>query len=212
MIIIFANGARQIPMKNNQNPASAQGAKDLQKLSDDLDAAIHKLDEISKEIKKLEAAKEECRSQVFQLMNDHIEKTTPLQTDVVFETFPDKDSAEKYVEEHYPGWRIVQHHEDKIVIEENPEKMKFTWTTKSGHQINRTTAVVGTKFDYEWLMDHNPDLFREVVDAKTVYEINEKKTQEILEKHPHYLSVLQDSTKLGKVQLRLSSLKKVSEE
>jgi hypothetical protein len=71
---------------------------------------------------------------------------------------------------------------------------------------------VGTKFDYEWLMNHNPDLFREVVDTKTVYEINEKKTQEILEKNPHHLSALQDSTKLGKVQLRLSSLKKVSEE
>lgn len=197
---------------NSMNVDSAPSAERLQKLSESLNTLTAELRDVNDDLKRLETLKEGLRSRFFDCVNEYITLSGTMETEVIHKKCASRAEAEKYVIDNHPGWNIVQYEEDKIVIEEDPAQMRFVWTTEDGYQISRTTAVVGTKFDYEYLMDHAPDLFREVVESKTVYELNEKKAQALIEKSPQYLSVLQDSTKLGKIQLRMSTPKKVSEE
>jgi hypothetical protein len=191
---------------------SAHDADRLQKLSKDLNLLTKEIMNVGEAIKRLEKSKESLRSQFFDCVNEYIAFSGTMETEVIHRKFASRAEAEKYVIDNHPGWNLIQYEEDKIVIEEDPAQMRFVWTTEDGYQISRTTAVVGTKFDYEYLMDHAPDLFREIVESKTVYELNEKKAQALIEKSPQYLSILQESTKLGKIQLRVSTPKKVVEE
>lgn len=191
---------------------SALGAERLQAISSELNDLVIAIKEVSDAIKIKEDAKTRLREMFFSLVDEYIEISGMMEREVLSVKMASRAEAEKYVAEKHPGWRIIQYDPNQIVIEEDPTKMRFTWTTEDGYQINRTTAVVGTQFDYEMLMDHDPDLFRQVVNTKTVYEIDEKKAQNIIDEHPHYLSILQDSTRLGKIQLRMSTPKKVSEE
>lgn len=191
---------------------SAPNAERLQKLSENLNLVTAELHDVGSQLKSLENRKEDLRSRFFEYVNEYIALSGTMETEVVHRKSASRAEAEQYVIDNHPGWNMIQYEDEKIVIEEDPTQMNFVWTTPGGYQITRTTAVVGTKFDYEYLMDHAPDLFREVVETKTVYELNEKKAQTLIDKSPQYLSILQDSTKLGKIQLRMSTPKKVSEE
>lgn len=199
-------------MSNKEPITYARAAEHLQKISDSLDEITKELIEVNDKIKTLEKNKESLRSRFFNLIDEHIRICGANENEVLFVKCASRAEAEQYVFDNHPGWLIVQYDPEKIVIEEDPSKMKFYWTTPDGYQIGRTTAVVGTRFDFDYLEKNAPDLFNEVVESKTVYELNEKKAQKLLDEHPEYLPVLQDATKLGKIQLRLSSPKKVEEE
>lgn len=199
-------------MNINEKITSVQGVEKLQKISKSLNSITSELTEINSDLKKLEDVKNDLRSKFFELINEYIELSGTMGTQVVSVKCASRAEAESYVDENYPGWRIIQYEENKIVIEEDPSQMKFEWTTDEGYRIGRTTAVVGTKFDFDVLKEREPKLFEEIVETKTVYELNEKKAQKIIEDHPEYLPILQDATKFGKIQLRMSSPKKVVDE
>ena len=189
-----------------------QNADRIQEISSSLNTLTIELLKVNEDLKKLEDHKATLRSRFFDYVNEYIRISGTMETDVVHKKCASRAEAERYIIDNHPGWNMIQYEEDKIVIEEDPAQMRFVWTTPDGYQISRTTAVVGTKFDYEYLMDHAPDLFREIVETKTVYELNEKKAQALIEKNPHYLPTLQESTRLGKIQLRVSAPKKVEDE
>lgn len=199
-------------MTINNKTTFAQDVDRLQEISNLIDGLTLEIKEVNSELKRLEVLKEELRSRFFILVNEHIELSGTMATQVILIKFASRAEAESYVEDNHPGWRVVQYNTDKIVIEEDPSQMKFEWTTDDGYRIGRTTAVVGTKFNFDMLRSQQPELFDEVVDVKTVYELNEKKTQKIIEEHPEFLSLLQDATQFGKIQLRMSSPKKVVDE
>lgn len=191
---------------------SVLNAKRLQKISSSLNDLTKELFEVNGTIKKAETDKERIRKELFKNINDYIRYSGTMQSEVLDVKFASRAEAESYVESNHPGWSIIQFSEDSVVIEENPEEMRFMWTTDDGYEVNRSTAVVGTKFDFEKLQNQDPDLFSEIVESKIVYELNEKKAQELIEMRPELLPVLQENTKLGKIQLRLSSPKKVKDE
>lgn len=191
---------------------SAPSVDHIQKISSSLNSIIKEIYETNNDIKRLEDFKSELRLRFFELADQYLSNSGSLQTQVVPEKCASRAQAEAYIDDNFPGWRIVQYDPNQIVIEEDPAKMKFEWTNSDGYQISRTTAVVGTTFDYEKLEREAPDVFSDIVEAKMVYELNEKKAQKLIEEKPEYLSVLQESTKLGKIQLRMSSPKKVKDE
>lgn len=199
-------------MNINGKTTSVQGVDRLQEISRSLNSIVSELAEVNYDLKKLEDAKASLRKRFFELVDEHISLSGIMETQVVSVKCASRAEANLFIEENYPGWRIIQYEPDQIVIEEDPSQMKFEWMTDDGYQIGRTTAIVGTKFDYEYLRENSPQLYNEIVETKTVYELNEKKAQKILEENPEYLPVLQNSTKLGKIQLRMSSPKKVNEE
>lgn len=202
---------RNKPLDNEMN-TSVPSVDRIQEISKSLDQITEELRDLNDRLKIMEKQKEGLRSRFFSMANEYLRLTKAQDTQVVSVKLASRAEAEKYVEDHYPGWSIIQWDTDRIVIEENPEQMRFEWTTEDGYHIGRSTAIVGTKFDYEMLQDLRPDLFGQIVDVKTVYELNEKKAQKLIESHPEYLDVLQQSTRLGKVQLRMSSPKKVEDE
>ena len=199
-------------MNIREKTTSVPAAERIQEISKDLDRTIIEIDKNNKKLKELEKSKESLRSNFFSLVDEYISISGTTETQVIDIKCASRAEAESYVEENHPGWLIAQYREDQIVIEEDPSQMKFTWTTDDGYQINRTTAIIGTKFDFERLKDFNHVLFDQIVESKMVYELNEKKAQQMIEDHPEILPVLQESTKLGKIQLRMSSPKKVNDE
>jgi hypothetical protein len=168
--------------------------------------------DVNSAVKRLELSKESLRARFFELVDEHIKISGTTETEVLDIKCASRAEAEQYVTANHPGWIIVQYKPEQVVIEEDPSQMKFAWVSDDGYQIGRTTALVGTKFDFESLRDANSELFDKIIDTKTIYELNEKKTQKLIEEHPEILSVLQENTRLGKIQLRLSSPKKVVDE
>jgi hypothetical protein len=199
-------------MNIREKTTSVPAAVRIREISKDLDRTIIEIDKNNKKLKELEKSKESLRSNFFSLVDEYISISGTTETQVIDIKCASRAEAESYVEENHPGWLIAQYREDQIVIEEDPSQMKFTWTTYDGYQINRTTAIIGTKFDFEKLKDFDHALFDQIVESKMVYELNEKKAQQMIEDHPELLPVLQESTKLGKIQLRMSSPKKVNDE
>lgn len=199
-------------MNIKETNTSAPAAERLQKISKDLNLLTKEILDVNEAIKRLEKSKESLRSRFFELANEYIEISDTPENEVLDIKCASRAEAELYVSNNHPGWRIIQYTPEQIVIEEDPSQMKFAWTTEDGYQINRTTAVVGTKFDFDILKGLRPDIFDEIVESKTVYELNEKRAQEIINENPEILPVLQESTKLGKIQLRLSSPKKVADD
>jgi hypothetical protein len=191
---------------------SAPAVDRLQILSDKLDDIVAEIDDVCVELKKIEDSKKQLREVFFELANEYLELSGSLKTEVLEEKCASRAQAETFVENNHPGWRISQYDENQIVIEEDPTKMKFEWVNPEGYQLSRTTAVVGTTFDYLKLEEYNPEIFEQIVDMKIVYELNEKKAMKMIEEKPEYLSILQDASKAGKIQLRMSSPKKVEDE
>lgn len=198
-------------MNKDQN-ISVQNAGRIQEISNSLDRITQEIFEINENLKTIEKSKEKLRSEFFSLANEYIRTTKTVDNQVLSIEFASRAEAEKHISNNYPGWVVVQYDSKNIVIEEDPEQMRFEWTTEDGYRMGRTTAIVGTKFDYEMLKDLKPEVFNQIVETKTVYEINEKKAQDLIESHPEYLDILQQSTRLGKIQLRMSSPKKVDDE
>jgi len=194
------------------NQTYVQGVEQLQTLSKDLNQLVLDINSVSKKIKTYEEEKNKLRSKFFSLVDEYIKISGTAEREVLTVKFASRAEAEVYVEDNHPGWVIVQYEDGKTVIEEDPSQMRFTWTTEDGYQINRTTAIVGTRFDFDRFRETHPDIFDSIVEVKTVYELNEKKAQKLIEEHPEYLPDLQSSTKLGKIQLRMSSPKKVVDE
>jgi hypothetical protein len=211
MTTIFAIGTKSMEARNKMNKESVQGAERLLILSDKLDDIVSELDDVCVELKKVEESKKQLREIFFELADEYLEISGVLKIQVLEEKCASRADAEKLVKDGYPGWRISQYDENQIVIEEDPVEMKFEWINPEGYQLSRTTAVVGTTFDYSKLEEHNPEIFEQIVEKKIVYELNEKKAMRIIDENPEYLSVLQEATKLGKIQLRLSSPKKVED-
>ena len=199
-------------MNIREKTTSVPAAVRIREISKDLDRTIIEIEKNNRKLKELEKSKESLRNNFFTLVDEYISLSGTTETQVIDKKCASRAEAESYVEENHPGWVIAQYREDQIVIEEDPSQMKFTWTTYDGYQINRTTAIIGTKFDFEKLKESNHVLFDQIVESKTVYELNEKKAQQMIEDHPEILPVLQESTKLGKIQLRMSSPKKVNDE
>jgi hypothetical protein len=199
-------------MNIKETNTSVPAAERLQEISKDLDRVIIDIEKNNRKLKELEKSKESLRSHFFSLVDEYIGISGTTETQVVNVKCASRAEATEYIQENYPGWILVQYEPDQIVIEEDPSQMKFSWTTEDGYQINRTTAVVGTKFDFDKLMWFDEELFNEIVESKVVYELNEKKAQEMIEQRPELLPVLQESTKLGKIQLRMSSPKKVNDD
>jgi len=201
-------------MNIKKTTTSAHVVVPIREISKDLDRTIIEIEKNNRKLKELEKSKESLREQFFALADEYIRISGTTETQVIDIKCASRAEAESYVEENHPGWMIAQFRrfEDQIVIEEDPSQMKFTWTTEDGYQINRTTAVIGTKFDFDKLKDFDLELFEQIVESKMVYELNEKKAQQMIEVHPEILPVLQESTKLGKIQLRMSSPKKVNNE
>jgi ElaB/YqjD/DUF883 family membrane-anchored ribosome-binding protein len=198
--------------KIKMNQTYVQGVEQLQTLSKDLNQLVLDINSVSKKIKTYEEEKNKLRSKFFSLVDEYIKISGTAEREVLTVKFASRAEAEVYVEDNHPGWVIVQYEDGKTVIEEDPSQMRFTWTTEDGYQINRTTAIVGTRFDFDRFRETHPDIFDSIVEVKTVYELNEKKAQKLIEEHPEYLPDLQSSTKLGKIQLRMSSPKKVVDE
>ena len=199
-------------MNIKESNTSAQGVKRLRDISKDLNLITKVLLDVNNAVKRLELSKESLRARFFELVDEHIKISGTTETEVLDIKCASRAEADQYVAENYPGWVVVQYKPEQTVIEEDPSQMKFVWVSDDGYQIGRTTALVGTKFDFESLRDANSKLFDEIVDTKTIYELNEKKAQKFIEEHPESLSVLQENTRLGKIQLRLSSPKKVVDE
>jgi len=199
-------------MSINESTISAQDADRVQEISRELDKMVLEIDKNNRKLKELEKSKDSLRSHFFSLVNEYIEKSGTAENQVVYEKCASRAQAESYVHDNFPGWRLIQYKPDQLVIEEDPAQMRFTWTTEDGYQISRTTAVVGTQFDYDKLHDTDRELFEQIVDMKITYVLDEKKAQSIIEERPEVLPILQESTKLGKVQLRMSSPKKVVDE
>jgi hypothetical protein len=199
-------------MNIKESNTSAQGVKRLRDISKDLNLITKEMLDVNNAVKRLELSKESLRARFFELVDEHIKISGTTETEVLDIKCASRAEADQYVAENYPGWVVVQYKPEQTVIEEDPSQMKFVWVSDDGYQIGRTTALVGTKFDFESLRDANSKLFDEIVDTKTIYELNEKKAQKFIEEHPESLSVLQENTRLGKIQLRLSSPKKVVDE
>lgn len=191
---------------------SAQNAERLQEISDKLDDVVSEMNNICVELKKIEDSKRQMREVFFELANEYLEKSGTLERKTLDEKWASRAEAELHVSTRRPGWRVIQYEDGKAVIEEDPSQMRFEWVNHENYIMSRSTAIVGTEFDFEMLKDHDPDLFRQIVNEKVIYEIDEKKAQDLLEKHPHHLNILQDSTRPGKIQLRMSSPKKVEDE
>lgn len=198
--------------KDNLKKGSAQNAERLLVLSDKLDDLVSELNDVCVYLKQVEDSKRQLREVFFELANEYLEISGTLERKVLEQKWASRAEAELYVSKNRPGWRVIQYQDGEAVIEEDPAQMKFEWTNHENYHMGRTTAVVGTEFDFEMLKDYDPDLFREIVDSKVVYELNEKKAEKIIEKHPHYLNTLQESTKPGKIQLRMSTPRKVEDE
>ena len=199
-------------MNIKENNTSAQGVKRLRDISKDLNLITKEMLDVNNAVKRLELSKESLRARFFELVDEHIKISGTTETEVLDIKCASRAEADQYVAENHPGWVVVQYKPEQTVIEEDPSQMKFVWVSDDGYQIGRTTALVGTKFDFESLRDADSELFDEIVDTKTIYELNEKKAQKFIEEHPESLSVLQENTRLGKIQLRLSSPKKVVDE
>jgi hypothetical protein len=199
-------------MNIKESNTSAQGVKRLRDISKDLNLITKEMLDVNNAVKRLELSKESLRARFFELVDEHIKISGTTETEVLDIKCASRAEADQYVAENHPGWVVVQYKPEQTVIEEDPSQMKFVWVSDDGYQIGRTTALVGTKFDFESLRDADSELFDEIVDTKTIYELNEKKAQRFIEEHPESLSVLQENTRLGKIQLRLSSPKKVVDE
>jgi len=199
-------------MNIKESNTSAQGVKRLRDISKDLNLITKEMLDVNNAVKRLELSKESLRARFFELVDEHIKISGTTETEVLDIKCASRAEADQYVAENHPGWVVVQYKPEQVVIEEDPSQMKFVWVSDDGYQIGRTTALVGTKFDFESLRDADSELFDEIVDTKTIYELNEKKAQKFIEEHPESLSVLQENTRLGKIQLRLSSPKKVVDE
>ena len=199
-------------MNIKESNTSVQGVKRLREISKNLNLITKEMVDVNSAVKRLELSKESLRARFFELVDEHIKISGTTETEVLDIKCASRAEAEQYVTANHPGWIIVQYKPEQVVIEEDPSQMKFAWVSDDGYQIGRTTALVGTKFDFESLRDANSELFDKIIDTKTIYELNEKKTQKLIEEHPEILSVLQENTRLGKIQLRLSSPKKVVDE
>lgn len=193
---------------------SAQNAEVLQSVSDiekTLDTIVEELFEISERLKELEDAKSRLRESFFRSASEYISLNQTLAHEYVEGSF-NKTTANKYLEDNHPDWRLVSIDDGGMLIEEDPSKMKFVWTTKSNIQCSRNIAIVGAKFDVDRFMQEQPNLAEQVCNAKIVYEFDEKVAQDIIDYSPELLPVFQDYATLGKVQTKLASPKVVEKE
>lgn len=176
-----------------------------------LDDVVKALYDINAELKKLEDRKSELRKAFFDFASEYIGKNQTLAHQFIEGSFSEI-AAKKYVEDQHPEWRIVSIDSDGILIEEDPTKMKFVWTTQDNIQCSRNIAMIGAKFDIDALMQDKPDLANRVCSARIVYEFDEKAAQEIIDEEPELLPVFQDYAMIGKVQTKLSSPKIIEKE
>lgn len=180
-------------------------------IEEELNVIVEKLYNINLEIKKNEDQKSKFRSIFFDLASKYISITQTLSHEFVEGTFTNQ-SARVYVEKHKPEWRLVKVDNTGILIEEDPDKIKFVWTNDEGIQCSRNIAVIGAKFDIDAFVSAEPKLAKSVVSEKIVYEFDEEKAQFIIDENPELLPVFQDYALLGKIQTKLGSSKIIEKE
>lgn len=188
---------------------SAQSAERLLVISDKLDDIVSEINDVCEALKDYEESKRQLKEVFFNLANEYLEITSTMERKTLEEKWASRTEATNYVNTHYPGWRVIQFEDGQAVIEEDPAQMKFEWRNPEGLYMSRTTAMVGTTFDCEELRDRYPDIFERIVDQKVVLELNQRKAEDLISMEPGNLNVLQEMTRLGKIQLRMSSPKKL---
>lgn len=187
----------------------AQSAERLLVISDKLDDIVSEIYDVCEELKAYEESKRQLKEVFFDLANEYLEITGTLERKTLEEKWASRAEAVNYVDTHCPGWRVIQFDDGQAVIEEDPAQMKFEWRNPEGLYMSRTTAMVGTTFDCEELKDRYPDIFEKIVDQKIVFELNQKRAEDLISMEPGNLNVLQEMTRLGKIQLRMSSPKRL---
>lgn len=80
--------------------------------------------------------------------------------------FTGKDEPyDTWITTRYPGWRLRSVSEDgeRLVIEEDPKFMKFTFVNKAdGMVYGRTVSQSGNGLDIERLQEENPELWEQI--------------------------------------------------
>ena len=139
-------------------------------------AAKHKrsLNTITKEFgrehvkkKDAEAALKKGKDEFYEAANQALERGTLEQRTV---QIPSSEDTQRYVDTHFPGWRIVGRAEeitlggfDSLIIEEDPAFMPFVHFNDKDGKIYKRSAVPGSPYlDDEKLKAEDPDLWMAV--------------------------------------------------
>lgn len=199
-------------MNIKKKTKSVPSVGETREISKKLNNITKKIFQVNEEIKSLTDKKSDLKKEFYALADEYIEKTSPATRETIYSNFASRGKAEDYVQINFPEWRIIEFNKNCIVIEEDPSKMKFMWSTDDGYEIGRNIAVVGTSFNFENLKENEPELFKEIVFEKTEYQLNENKAREMAIQNPELMSLLQENIKPGNIQLRMSSPKKIKEQ
>jgi hypothetical protein len=199
---------------NSENLESVPNATVVQPVSEienDLNVIIGELLEVNEKLKDIENHKSNLRLKFFELASKHISTTQTLAHQYIEGSFTIA-SAKRHIENYFPEWRLVKRNDEGILIEEDPDKMKFVWTTEDGIQCSRSIAMVGAKFDVDSFVSAQPELAKSVILEKTIYEFDETRAQEMIDNNPELLPVFQNFALVGKIQTKLSSPKIIEKE
>lgn len=195
---------------NKEKVESVPNAAEEQSLSERLNNVVEKLFNNAAILKEVESEKEKLRSEFFNLASEYIEATQTLAHSYIEGEFTES-TAKSYIENNCPDWRLVKIEENGILIEEDPSKMKFVWTTDDDIQCSRNIAIVGARFDIDKFAEDYPDLAGAVSTKKIIYDFDEDKASEIIDQSPHLLPVFQNYAYIGKIQTKLASPKIVKD-
>ena len=174
----------------------------------ELAEAYRQADEAEKAEKKL---KEQLYPAIMELITDVVKETIPLAQKKVKWDDPERREVDSWLEIHHPGWRFVESvSTDEILIEEDPELMKFEFDVE-GYKFGRTVSHGAPSFDIKGFIDNEPEL-EDLVEETITYSLDEKKAASYLAEHPDSQTVFERYTVPGKVTPKLLPIRPIKEE
>jgi hypothetical protein len=163
---------------------------------------------------------EELKPKFYELVDAYLsDDEYPLnQLVLVRPTGKSEDEIRRWIEDEYPEYRIENIGEDDVTIEEDPSKKKFVWPIEAlGVKVQRIPRTVDQNLDtiglYQTCMSkcrsldgEAHDMYQAVlncIQAKTVYEFDEKKFKKVTDAYPESMALIQSYLSKGKIKTSL---------
>lgn len=153
--------------------------------------------EVSQEITELESKRYELRKELFNIATEENDKpffSVPTKSIELPLGFLEKVglTKEEFFKSRYPGWKIIAEQDNVYILKKLPEYLPWEYVDpeskiKVAKQIQESTPDV----DWDTLRKDSPDLYKELAMIVSHLEFNEERYNELVEKQPEIVAILQ---------------------
>lgn len=203
-------------LKGALNVEAPLARSDLESKLDEVTTTLAFQDQLEKSAK---AAKEDARAEFFRLADALLLEE---QLDRLKVAIPEyvhaggRLTVAQWVERDYPGWKFIKADwtgEPYAILEQDPSKQPFTWVNNSlGLIFQRQISMVKSGIDTEWLQQEYPEIAKEVLIPRTVYEFSDEAAHIYLNAKPESQTAFEQVVYPGQAQVKLAAPKKIKED